>query len=195
MLETLNTILFWLFLWILLWQGYILIFNRGVPNIKTAKAIRKKIIEMVKKDCERRNIDKPVIYDLGAGNGDFSRDIARCIPNASVIGVEISKLSIAKAKLFTKLAGIKNLTYRRDDIFQTDLSDADAIVFFLSAYEMGRMSEMLKTQNLKPDTMIISNRFALHDWPPAQTLSVKTPIPKQGTVYVYKTSFKAIKHP
>jgi hypothetical protein len=43
-LEIFNEIMFWVLWFLLLWNAYFLLFNRGVPNIKTSKTIRKKTI-------------------------------------------------------------------------------------------------------------------------------------------------------
>ena len=94
MLEILNTTLAWLLGWLLIWQAYILIFNRDVSNIKTAPAIRKKIIEALQADQKTKHKENYTIIDLGSENGNFSRDIAHAMPEAKVVGLEISRWSV-----------------------------------------------------------------------------------------------------
>ena len=184
-MDLINEILKWALAWILLWQAYILLFNRGVPNIKTAPACRKAIIARIKAEVAAKGLAAPMIYDLGSGNGNFTRQIAKDIPQARVIGYEISKLSLKRANAMRTVKGLENLKYRAEDFFEIDLSHADIIVFFLSAYEMGRLGEKLR-ENAKPGALILSNRFALHEWEPVEVLKVRTWLPKQGTIYVYQ---------
>ena len=85
-----NHFLFWFAIFTLVWNVYFVVFNRGIPNIRTAPAIRKKIIRMLKEDRAKRGGGNYVIYDIGSGNGLFTREIARAMPDAKVIGIEIS---------------------------------------------------------------------------------------------------------
>lgn len=184
MLDSLNTILSWLCLYVLLWNAYILIFNRGVPNIRTARSCRKKICEFLQDQfLNKENI---TIADLGSGNGHFTRDIARALPHAQIQGYEISRLSILKSKLLQKLTRLGNIKYYDQDFFKANLLHLDALVFFLSAYEMSRISDKIKN-DLKPGTIVISNRFALKDIEPDKVINVSTLAPKQGRIYIYKT--------
>ena len=57
--DTVNSILAPLLLFMLIWQAYILIFNKGVPNIRTAPAIRRKIIEILQKEYNKSLIFVP----------------------------------------------------------------------------------------------------------------------------------------
>jgi len=86
MLDIINDALFWILLFVLIWQAYILIFNGGIPNITTAPAIRKAMIQKLKTKQEQQ--DTPlIIYDLGCANGVFVRKIAQAIPlTAQVVG-------------------------------------------------------------------------------------------------------------
>lgn len=185
-LPVFNDILFWIFLYILLWQAYILLFNRGVPNIGTAPAIREKMIALLKKDKEEKGGKNYIIIDTGAGNGRLTREIAKAIPDARVIGVEIAILSFLKANFWKRFYGVPNVEYKKADFFKYDLSEADAVVFYLTAYEMGRMGEKLK-ENLKPGTLVLSNRFKLRaGWVPVEEYEQKTSYPHQRELYVYR---------
>jgi SAM-dependent methyltransferase len=156
-----NDTLFWVLLFFLLWNGYILLFNRGVPNIRTAPAARKTIIGLLKQDMAKLKGGKPYrIVDMGSGNGLFSRYIARNIKDAQVMGVEIATKSYLWSLMMKRLFNIENLEYHKSDFFEFDVSEVDAVVMYLSAYEMGRMGEKLDKE-LKSGAMVISNRFKL----------------------------------
>ncbi|MCD8498160.1 MAG: class I SAM-dependent methyltransferase [Alphaproteobacteria bacterium] len=124
-MSAINDILFWVCGFVLCWQAYILIFNRGIPNIRTAPAVRDEMIRLLRGAGAKR------IYDLGAGVGDLSRAIAKTLPEARVTGIEISKSACRKAETRARRAGFDNLDYKQADFMKTDLSDADGVVMFL----------------------------------------------------------------
>lgn len=183
--EHLNHFLFWAAIILLLWNVYMLIFNKGVPNIRTAPAIRAQIIELLKKDAAAKGKHGYTIIDLGSGNGLLTREIAQALPQAKVIGVEVSTSALKWSEKMRNGAGLKNLEYRKADFFEYDMSKADAIVLFLNVYMMGKIGKKLH-QNTRKGTLITSNRFRLGDgWEPAETLEVKTWYPFQKRLHVY----------
>ena len=185
MLDQINTILFWIFSFVLFLQAYILIFNRGIPNIRTAPAVRKNIIRLLKNhyaECRHKEIYK--IYDLGAGHGDLSRKIAEKFPQADVTGIEISALAAKRAE--QKSRHQDNLSIIKTDFMTTDLSKANAIVLFLIDTMMPPLRKKLRKE-LRPGTLIISNKFPLGGgWKPKQKIDVKTLYINQKTLYVYE---------
>ena len=182
----LNTVLFWILAFYLLWNLYIIIFNRGVPNIRTSPRIRKEIIEYIKSLPEKEGLK---IVDMGSGNGLFSRELARNIPYAEITGLEIDPKSLWWSKFWNRY---DNLSYERADFFKYDVSDVDIVYFYLSAYEMGRMRKKLQSE-LKPGAIVISNRFQLGGkWGPHKILRIKDNgllekflHPFQGRVNIY----------
>src|ERR1700733_12397083 len=101
-LNIVNKFLFWFLVFMLVWQGYVLLFNRGVPNIRTAPAIRKKLIALLKNDAAQKGKQPYTIIDMGSGNGLFTRQIARAMPHAKVIGLELSPQQIWWANLWKR---------------------------------------------------------------------------------------------
>lgn len=186
MLYAINEILSWTLLFVLLWNGYILLFNKGVPNIRTAPAIRKKVIEILKEDRAARGKDGYTIIDMGSGSGRFSRQMARSMPEARITGIEWSRLAYWYTSMCKRLFRLENLDYKRADFFGFDVSRADAIVMYLTIYEMGRMGQKLNRE-LKEGTLVISNRFRLGDgWEPDEVLHVKTLYPHQKQLHIYR---------
>lgn len=180
-IDHINMVLFWVFLYILLWQAYILLFNKSIPNITTAPAIRKQIIKKILKLA----LKNPVIYDLGCGNGKFTREMAKKIPNSRIIGVEIDKIAYFKANLVQKFKKLPNISYIKDDFYNIDLSNADIVFFFLVGRDMSFIREKLE-KDLKPGATIITNKFQLGgQWQPLEKCNVKTLAPAQKTFYIY----------
>jgi len=185
-LAVINPILFWFLIFMLVWQAYNLIFNRGVPNIRTAPAIRKKIIEILKEDCAARGKTSYTIIDLGSGNGLFTRQIAASMPHARVIGLEISQQSVWWSMMHKRWRKLGNLEYKRADFFAYDLSEADAVVMYLVSTLMESLGKKLH-QDLKPGTLVSSNRFRLGDgWEPDEMIKTKTLYFHQGKTYIYR---------
>ncbi len=185
-LSLINTVLFWLGIYILLWNAYILLFNRGVPNIRTAPAIRRVIIERLKKDAVAKAKKPYVVVDMGSGNGLFTREIARAMPETKVIGLEISNLAFRWAEWFRRGSRLKNLEYKKVDFFTYDFSGVDAVLVFLTIYDMGRVGKKLN-EALRPGTLVTCNKFQLGDgWEPVETMDVSTLYPHQKTLSIYR---------
>lgn len=182
-----NHILFWVTLYLLSYNAYMLIFNKGVPNIRTAPAVRAKIIEILKQDMAARPDQRPyTIIDLGSGNGLFTREIAKAIPEAQVLGLEFSRQSIFWSQMMKRRYGLKNLDYRRTDFFAYDVGEASAVVLYLSIYEMGRVGVKL-SKELKPGTLVTSNKFQLGDgWVPQEVVNIDTIYLHQGKLNIYR---------
>src|SRR5262249_44423929 len=151
---------FWFLVFMLVWQGYVLLFNGGVPNIRTAPAIRKKLIDLLKQDAEQKGKHPYTIIDLGSGNGLFTRQIARAMPEAKVIGLEFSPQQIWWSNFWKRWHKLDNLEYKRADFFTYDMSQADAVVMYLVVYLMENIGKKLHA-DLKPGTLVTSNRFKL----------------------------------
>ncbi|MDE1153215.1 MAG: class I SAM-dependent methyltransferase [Micavibrio sp.] len=182
-LPYINMAIFWLAVWLLLWNLYIVVFNRGVPNIRTAPAIRKKIIQLLKEDAKRHTAAPYKVIDIGSGNGQFTREIARALPHARVTGIEISRQSYWWSMCIKRLFRLHNLDYKRVDFFTYDVSDVDAVVMFF--YRLHRVAQKLRRE-LKPGTLVTSNKFKLGDgWVPHDVIDVKTLYPFQKKLYVY----------
>lgn len=185
--EIIQNVLFYAALYVLLWNAWFLTVNKGIPNIRTAPAIRKKILEFVRADMDAKQ--KPpgnyVIIDPGCGNGDFARQLAKEFPAARVIGYDIDKVAYWKANLFKKLSGLKNVEFYNEDLHKADLGQADAIVMFLSWLLMEPIRATLE-KKLKPGTLITSNKFPIGGtWEPEHVLDVDTLYLHQKRLYIY----------
>jgi trans-aconitate methyltransferase len=182
-IELFNGVLFWFAAFTLAWNVYFVVFNRGIPNIRSAPAIRKKIIEQLKEDKKRRGRKTYTVVDLGSGNGLFTREIASMMPRAHVIGLEVSPQQYAWATMMKQREKLDNLEYKKVDFFKYDTWEADAVVLFqLDTHRIGQKLH----HDLKKDTLVISNKFPLGDgWKHDRLLEVKTFYPFQKKVYVY----------
>lgn len=183
-----NGVLFWIAISLLVMQAITIVFHKDVSNIRTAPAIRDKIIEKLKEDCASKNKKSYTVVDLGCGNGSMTRAIARAMPEAKVIGIECAPHTYAIANFLKRRAKLNNLEYKRMDFFNYDLSDADAVTVYMIPSVMERLGKKLHAET-KPGTLITCNKFHLRDgWEPVESLRVKTRYLHQGDLHIYKAT-------
>lgn len=181
-----SRLLFWPALLMILVDAYFVLFHKGVPNIRTAPAIRRYIIKRLKADYAARATSLYTIIDVGSGNGLFTREIARALPEARVIGFEIAPQSVAWANWMKKGKGLDNLSYHLADFNDYNFAETNAVVTFMIPSVLSKLGIKLQAE-LKPGALAISNKFKLGGtWAPAEKQRVKTLYLHQGDVYVYR---------
>lgn len=144
----------------------------GVPTITSFPEARKKIAALLGKHFESSGPESPcTIIDLGSGKGQLCRRIAREMPNAHVIGIELSPLPWIWSFVTQRLLGPANVEFKRRDLWTYDSSPADAVVLFLTGKEfLARVGEKLRRE-LKPGALIIANDEPLgFGWEPIEVI-------------------------
>jgi len=105
-----------------------------------------------------------VVYDLGSGDGRIVIAAAKKF-GARGVGVEIDADLIKDATKNARKAGVADrVTFRQEDLFKTDLSDATVVTLYLSTSINMRLRGIL--EKLKPGTRIVAHRFTFGDWKP-----------------------------
>src|SRR5215467_8468682 len=106
-----------------------------------------------------------VVYDLGSGDGRIVIAAAKKY-GARGVGVELDADLINDAKKNAAKAGVADkVTFRQEDLFKTDLSDATVVTLYLSNSINMRLRGILQRQ-LKPGARVVSHRFTMGDWKP-----------------------------
>ncbi|NTU76637.1 MAG: class I SAM-dependent methyltransferase [Alphaproteobacteria bacterium] len=175
-----------LIIFIVIWASYEYYERQtGVPTFPSMPAARRKIIEILQADAAGRAAERPYnILDLGSGSGQISWHIARAMPSAQVVGIEISYVPWLRSVVRQKLFGPSNLAYKRVDFWPYDTSAAAAIVTYLPGKIMERVGKKLRAE-LKPQTLVVSNVFPLRaDWEPLETMTVRVPF--KTNLFVYR---------
>jgi SAM-dependent methyltransferase len=181
-----SEVLFWVLAICLCIEAYFLVFHGGIPNVRTAKPIRAEIIRRLQADYAARGVDDYTILDLGSGNGHFTREIAKAMPQAKVIGLELAAPSVRWCNHKAQKMGLKNLSYVQTDFLAYNFSTAQAIVMFVIPSGMDKIAAKL-TAEARPGTFISSNKFPLcSGWVPTEELKVKTRWLNQGKLYLYR---------
>ena len=115
-----------------------------------------------------------VVYDLGCGDGRIVIAAAKEF-GARGVGVDLDPQRIREAQANAIRAGVADrVTFRVQDIFDTDIQPATVITLFLSPELNERLRPKLTSQ-LKPGSRIVSHRYGIGDWVPerTETLSVR----------------------
>jgi hypothetical protein len=103
------------------------------------------------------------VIDLGSGDGRILIAAARS-NGAHGLGVDIDPARIAEADANARAAGVTGLvTFRREDLFQTPLAEADLVTLYLTQEVNLRLRPRLLAQ-MRPGTRVVSNEFNMGDW-------------------------------
>lgn len=126
-----------------------------------------------KKDFERINTfiglkEGERLYELGCGDGRVSHYLAKRNPQAKIVGIEISPLLFALAKIRLLLSPLPNLRFIRANLFAIDLSDGDVFYTFGMHGALTKLHERLAHQAGKP-ARLISYAFHLPGHEPTHT--------------------------
>jgi len=112
-----------------------------------------------------------VVYDLGSGDGRIPITAAKRY-GVTAIGIDINPERIKEANANAQQAGVTDrVTFRNDDLFKTDFSEADVVtLYLLPDVNLKLRPKLLK--ELKPGSRIISHAFDMGDWKPDETRTI-----------------------
>lgn len=106
-----------------------------------------------------------VVYDLGSGDGRIPIAAARDF-GARAVGIEIDPKLVARAQANAEKAGVAGrVTFRNEDLFAADFSDATVVMLFLYPDVNLKLRPRL-LQTLRPGARVVSHYHAMGDWAP-----------------------------
>jgi len=118
-------------------------------------------------DTTRRDF----VIDLGSGDGRIPIAAARLF-GARALGVELEQNLIDYSVRSAQRQGVANrATFRRQDLFETDLSQATVLALYISPSVMEKLRP--KFLDLRPGTRIVSHHFTLGDWQPDEMVQAE----------------------
>jgi SAM-dependent methyltransferase len=137
-----------------------------VPYVQTPTDV---VTEMLKLASVGAN---DVVYDLGSGDGRIVIAAARDF-GARGVGIEIDPGLVSYSRELARKAGVADrVTFRSDDLFEADLSDATVVTLYLS-YNMNVRLRPKLLRELRPGSRIVSHDFDMGaDWLPSKTVQV-----------------------
>jgi SAM-dependent methyltransferase len=115
-----------------------------------------------------------VVYDLGCGDGRMVIAAAKKYGTRGV-GVDLDPARIREAKANAKLAGVEGMvTFRVEDMFQTDISEATVVLLYLLP-ELNRRLKPKLFGELRPGARVVSHDWDMgRDWPPDDYVKLGT---------------------
>jgi SAM-dependent methyltransferase len=112
------------------------------------------------------------LIDLGSGDGRIV--IAAARRGAQGLGVDIDPSLVKLATENAQQAGVARLArFETRDIFDTDLSGASVVAFYLLPEVNAKLLPRLLA--LKPGTRIVSHDGGIGDWPADERLEMRAP--------------------
>jgi hypothetical protein len=136
-----------------------------VPYVPTPQVV---VDEMLR--VGRASPDDYVI-DLGSGDGRILITAAQKFGGRGH-GVELDDALLAESNENARLAGVADrVQFRREDLFQADLSRATLITMYLIPRVNARLLPRLV--ELKPGTRIVSHDFDLEGWRPDANTTIR----------------------
>jgi len=104
------------------------------------------------------------VVDLGSGDGRILIAAARSL-GARGLGVDIDPARVRQANANARAAGVAHrILFRREDLFDTEIRDADVVTLYLSQDVNVRLRPRLLAE-LRPGTRVVSHDFDMGDWP------------------------------
>jgi SAM-dependent methyltransferase len=137
-----------------------------VPYVQTPMEIVERMLRMAEVGRD------DYIIDLGSGDGRIVIEAAK--RGARGLGVDLDPALVKHAAENAQRAGVaERANFQVRDIFETDLSKASVVAFYLLPDFNAKL--MPKLLALKPGTRIVSHDGGIGDWPPDERLEMRTP--------------------
>ena len=113
-----------------------------------------------------------VVYDLGSGDGRIPVTAALAY-GARGFGVDVDPDRIRESNEYARRAGVSDrVQFRRQDVFDTNVSDATVVTLFLLPWMNMQLMPRLQRE-LRPGARIVSHHFLMGDqWPPDRAQDV-----------------------
>jgi SAM-dependent methyltransferase len=103
------------------------------------------------------------VLDLGSGDGRILITAARS-GGARGLGVDIDPARIRESNSNARDAGVSNrVTFRRQDLFQTPLADADVVTLYLLPEINLRLRPRILAE-MRAGTRVVSHDYDMGDW-------------------------------
>jgi SAM-dependent methyltransferase len=137
-----------------------------VPYVQTPMEIVERMLRMAEVGRD------DYVIDLGSGDGRIIIEAAK--RGARGVGVDLDPNLVKLATENARKAGVSERTqFLVRDIFETDLSAASVVAFYLlPEFNAKLLPRLLK---LKPGTRIVSHDGGIGDWPPDERLEMRAP--------------------
>jgi hypothetical protein len=130
-----------------------------VPYVPTPPQVVKRMLELAKVGKD------DFVIDLGSGDGRIAIAAAKDF-GARSLGVDLDPQRITEANENASKAGVTDrVTFRQQNLFDTEIKDANAItMYLLSSVNLQLRPRLL--DELRPGTRLVSHAFGMAAWQP-----------------------------
>jgi SAM-dependent methyltransferase len=133
-----------------------------------------------------------IVYDLGSGDGRIIVTAAWRY-GARGVGLDIDERLVELARTNARRLGVSHRAeFRQQDVMTADLSAATVVTLYLLSEANLKLRPKLLTE-LGPGTRIVSHRFGMGDWLPADSRVVETDGGTSHTIYLWRIDGKDAK--
>lgn len=153
----------------------------GISPMPSSRKAKKAILQLLHDNLPKK-LDGNVV-ELGSGFSTLAIPIANCFPENNMIAYEISLIPFSLSKMFQFFIPQKNLIILRKDFFDVDLNNSKLIICYLYPAAMEKLKVKLENE-LKNETYLISNTFAIPGWKPISTITLDDLY--KTKIYLYK---------
>lgn len=151
-------------------------------DLPTSPQTTRVLFEVIKK----YKPDAKNFYDLGCAHGTLSLRLKKVLPNFTIYGIDNSYVRIFFAKIKSKIL-CRDVNFQRQDIFETDLRNADVVYTYLW-YDIMPILEKKLREELKKGSLVITSTSHFKNWEPKEKIATyrKVPkIPNFETLFIY----------
>ncbi|MEY2879721.1 MAG: hypothetical protein RLZZ15_2101 [Verrucomicrobiota bacterium] len=126
-----------------------------------------------------------LVLDLGCGDGRFVVEAAKNF-GARGVGVDLDPVRLGEARARAELAGVTaQVAWRCEDIFATDIRDADVLCAYLLPPLHPPLLKKLQRE-AKPGLRLVSHDYIFPGWPPERTEIIRTGPLKVSQIYLWR---------
>jgi hypothetical protein len=136
----------------------------GVPFVPTPSRFAGTIAELL--DIAPGD----TVYDLGSGDGRLLIALAARHPGARFIGVEANWFLITVARWRASRANVLNLSFRRENVYRSNFSDATKIYVYMLSTVLRRLEPVFESSPRLE--RVVSRAFLLPRTPAATTVEI-----------------------
>ena len=112
-----------------------------------------------------------VVYDLGCGDGRVVIEASRRSGARGVGGRSGPEADATRSRNALRAGVAARVSFRTEDLFTTDIRDADAVLLFLwPEINLRLLPKLLR--ELKPGARIVSNMHDMGSYAPTRTISL-----------------------
>ena len=134
--------------------------------------------DVVDEMCKMAKVGKnDIVYDLGCGDGRMVITAVKKFGAKRGVGIDLDPKLVKECKAAAKAADVEDkVEFRVGDVLKVkDLSDATVVLLYMGEDINLRLRPILQ-KTLKPGARVVSHRFTMGDWEPAQKKTVDSSV-------------------